>query len=215
MTSVLATKGTNNPLLSEHIAELHLANEQDEERRYEALEYCFMDIMTCFSREFLQSMDTVNETRTIFVRQVRDFRSLVEKFTYFKTYNDDGKEVSVPIIPPNSYESLMSVLAMQDAVNERKAGKKTSRIINGKEVEVDPHAMMRNAGYDIDEGLGLDLKETLEDLGLLEVVEKHHTVMAVKSEDVLLGTQSREVEKSIFLDGHTTYKPNITIGGMF
>jgi hypothetical protein len=76
MTSVLATSTggkKNTPLLSEHIAELHLANEQDEERRYEALEYCFMDIMTCFSREFLQSMDSVNETRKIFVRQVREF----------------------------------------------------------------------------------------------------------------------------------------------
>ena len=157
MTSVLATKGNNTPLLSEHIAELHLANDQDEDRRYEALEYCFMDIMTCFSREFLQSMDSVNGTRLIFIRQVRDFRSLVNKFPYFTT--DEG--IEVPIISPNSYESLISVLAQVDAINERKAGKKTSRIIKGKEVEIDPHAMMRSAGYDIDEGLGLDLKETL------------------------------------------------------
>jgi hypothetical protein len=211
MTSVLATKGNNTPLLSEHIAELHLANEQDEERRYEALEYCFMDIMTCFSREFLQSMDTINGTRKIFVRQVRDFRNLVTKFPYFTA--DTG--VDVPIISPNSYESLISVLAQVDAINERKAGKKTSRIIKGKEVEIDPHAMMRNAGYDIDEGLGLDLKETLEDLGLLEVVEEMHVPKKVLATSALMGTAEQPKLKSIFLDGHTTYNPNITIGGMF
>jgi len=209
MTSVLATKGSNIPLLSEHIAELHLANEQDEERRYEALEYCFMNIMTCFSREFLQSMDTVNETRKIFVRQVRDFRSLVTKFPYFTT--DEG--VDVPIISPNSYESLISVLAQADAINERKAGKKTSRIINGKEVEVDPHAMMKNAGYDIDEGLGLDLKETLEDLGLLEVVEEMHVPKKVLATEVYLGTTPKEQPKSILLDG--AFKPSQSIVGYF
>lgn len=211
MTSVLATKGNNTPLLSEHIAELHLANDQDEDRRYEALEYCFMDIMTCFSREFLQSMDSVNGTRLIFIRQVRDFRSLVNKFPYFTT--DEG--IEVPIISPNSYESLISVLAQVDAINERKAGKKTSRIIKGKEVEIDPHAMMRSAGYDIDEGLGLDLKETLEDLGLLEVVEKMHVPKKVLATSALMGTAEQPKLKSIFLDGHTTYNPNITIGGMF
>ncbi len=211
MTSVLATKGSSTPLLSEHIAELHLANEQEEERRYEALEYCFMDIMTCFSREFLQSMDSVNGTRKLFIRQVRDFRSLVAKFPYFTT--DEG--VEVPIISPNSYESLISVLAQADAINERKAGKKTSRIINGKEVEVDPHAMMKNAGYDIDEGLGLDLKETLEDLGLLEVVEEMHVPKAVIATSVLVGTKKKEAPRSILLDGHTNYNPNMTIGGLF
>ena len=211
MTSVLATKGNSTPLLSEHIAELHLANEQDEERRYEALEYCFMDIMTCFSREFLQSMDTINETRKIFVRQVRDFRSLVEKFPYFTA--DSG--VDVPIISPNSYESLISVLAEADAINERKEGKKTSRFINGKEVEIDPHAMMKNAGYDIDEGLGLDLKETLEDLGLLEVVEEMHVPKKVLATSVLVGTSKPKATRSIFLDGQTSYTPNLTIGGMF
>ncbi len=209
MASVLATRGKTTPLLSEHIAELHLANEQDEERRYEALEYCFMDIMTCFSREFLQSMDTVNETRKIFVRQVRDFRSLVNKFPYFTA--DTG--VDVPIIPPNSYESLISVLAQADAINERKAGKKTSRYINGKEVEVDPHAMMKNAGYDIDEGLGLDLKETLEDIGLMEVVENHHAVKAVKAKDVYLGTATPEQPKSIFLDGSKPFNPSMSLSG--
>ena len=211
MTSVLATKGNNTPLLSEHIAELHLANEQDEERRYEALEYCFMDIMTCFSREFLQSMDSVNGTRKIFVRQVRDFRSLVAKFPYFTA--DSG--VEVPIISPNSYESLISVLAEADAISERKEGKKTSRFINGKEVEIDPHAMMKNAGYDIDEGLGLDLKETLEDLGLLEVVEEMHVPKKVLATSALMGTAKAKEPRSIFLDGHTSYSPNITIGGMF
>jgi hypothetical protein len=213
MTSVLATSTggkKNTPLLSEHIAELHLANEQDEERRYEALEYCFMDIMTCFSREFLQSMDSVNETRKIFVRQVRDFRSLVNKFPYFTA--DTG--VDVPIIPPNSYESLISVLAMQDAENDRKAGKKTSRYINGKEVEIDPHAMMKDAGYEIDEGLGFDLKETLEDIGLLEVVEKHHDMKAVKAKDVYLGTAKREQPKSIFLDGSKTFNPTMSLDGL-
>ena len=209
MTSVLATRGKTTPLLSEHIAELHLANEQDEERRYEALEYCFMDIMTCFSREFLQSMDSVNETRKIFVRQVRDFRSLVTKFPYFTA--DTG--VDVPIIPPNSYESLISVLAQADAINERKAGKKTSRYINGKEVEVDPHAMMKDAGYDIDEGLGLDLKETLEDLGLMEVVEKHHDIKAVKAKDVYLGTAKPEQPKSIFLDSKK-FNPTLSLSGL-
>ena len=211
MTSVLATKGNNTPLLSEHIAELHLANEQDEERRYEALEYCFMDIMTCFSREFLQSMDTVNETRKIFVRQVRDFRSLVAKFPYFTA--DSG--VDVPIISPNSYESLISVLAEADAINERKEGKKTSRFINGKEVEIDPHAMMKLAGYDIDEGLGLDLKETHEDLGLLEVVEEMHVPKKVIATSALVGTAKPKEPRSVFLDGQTSYKPNLTIGGMF
>ena len=211
MTSVLATKGSKTPLLSEHIKELHLANEQDEERRYEALEYCFMDIMTCFSREFLQSMDSVNATRLIFVRQVRDFRSLVAKFPYFTA--DSG--VDVPIISPNSYESLISVLAQADAINERKAGKKTSRIIKGKEVEIDPHAMMRNAGYDIDEGLGLDLKETLEDLGLLEVVEEMHIPKKVLATEVYLGTAPKEQPRSILLDGFTSYTPNMTIGGIF
>ena len=215
MTSVLATKGSNTPLLSEHIAELHLANDQDEERRYEALEYCFMDIMTCFSREFLQSMDSVNGTRKLFVRQVRDFRSLVAKFPYFQTFNDEGGKVDVPIIAPNSYESLISVLAQADAINERKVGKKTSRIINGKEVEIDPHAMMKNAGYDIDEGLGLDLKETLEDLGLLEVVEEMHVPKAVIATSVLIGTKKKEAPRSILLDGHTNYNPNMTIGGLF
>tara|TARA_R110001632_G_C11225125_1_gene405937 strand:- start:153 stop:788 length:636 start_codon:yes stop_codon:yes gene_type:complete len=211
MTSVLATKGSNTPLLSEHIAELHLANDQDEERRYEALEYCFMDIMTCFSREFLQSMDSVNGTRLIFVRQVRDFRSLVNKFPYFTT--DEG--VEVPIISPNSYESLISVLAEADAISERKEGKKTSRFINGKEVEIDPHAMMKQAGYDIDEGLGLDLKETLEDLGLLEVVEEMHVPKKVLATSALMGTAKSEAPRSIFLDGHNSYNPNITIGGLF
>lgn len=211
MTSVLATKGNNTPLLSEHIAELHLANDQDDERRYEALEYCFMDIMTCFSREFLQSMDSVNGTRKIFVRQVRDFRSLVAKFPYFTA--DSG--VDVPIISPNSYESLISVLAEAGAINERKEGKKTSRFINGKEVEIDTHAMMKNAGYDIDEGLGLDLKETLEDLGLLEVVEEIHVPKKVIATSALMGTAKPEAPRSIFLDGLTSYKPNMTIGGLF
>ena len=211
MTSVLATKGSNTPLLSEHIAELHLANDQDEERRYEALEYCFMDIMTCFSREFLQSMDSINGTRLIFVRQVRDFRSLVAKFPYFTA--DSG--VDVPVISPNSYESLISVLAQADAINERKAGKKTSRMINGKEIEIDPHAMMKNAGYEIDEGLGLDLKETLEDLGLLEVVEEMHVPKKVLATSALMGTAKPKAPKSIFLDGHTSYAPSVTIGGMF
>ena len=212
--SVLATRGKKNPLLSEHIAQLHLANNQDEERRYEALEYCFMDIMTCFSREFLQSMDTINETRKIFVRQVRDFRSLVTKFPYYQTFNDEGKEVDVPIIAPNSYESLISVLAQADAINERKAGRKTSRIINGKEVEVDPHAMMKNAGYEIDEGLGLDLKETLEDLGLLEVVEEMHVPKRVLAKDVYVGTQQQETPKSILLDGFNRFNPCNSMMGL-
>lgn len=217
MTSALATATGGKkdfPLLSEHIAELHLANEQDEERRYEALEYCFMDIMTCFSREFLQSMESVNKTREIFVRQVRDFRSLVAKFPYYQAINEEGKEVDVPIIPPNSYESLISVLAQVDAVNERRAGKKTSRYINGKEVEVDPHAMMKRAGYDIDEGLGLDLKETLEDIGLMEVVEKHHDAIAVKKEDVYIGTAEPKQPKSLFLDNKKQFEPMSMIGLM-
>ena len=214
MTSVLATKGTSNPLLSEHIAELHLANDQGEERRYEALEYCFMDIMTCFSREFLNSRDSVNDTRKIFVRQVRDFRSLVAKFPYYQAINEEGEEVDVPIIPPNSYESLISVLAQADAINERKAGKKTSRYINGKEVEIDPHAMMKNAGYDIDEGLGLDLKETLEDIGLMEIVENHHAVKAVKAKDVYPGTSEPKRPKSLFLDGNKRFEPSLSLSGL-
>ena len=211
MSSVLATKGLNNPLLSEHISTLHTANDQPEDRRYEAMEYAFMDIMTCFSREFLQSMDTVNGTREIFVRQVRDFRDLVRKFPLFTA--DSG--VEVPVISPNSYESLISVLAQEDAIREREEGGITHRIIKGKKVEIDPHAMMRNAGYDIDEDLGLDLKETLEDLGLMEIVAEKHLPKKVLATEVYLGTQPKEQPKSILLDYSGSYKPNMTIGGMF
>ena len=211
MSSVLATKGLNNPLLSEHISTLHTANDQPEDRRYEAMEYAFMDIMTCFSREFLQSMDTVNETRKIFVRQVRDFRSLVAKFPFFIA--DSG--VPVPVISPNSYESLISVLAQEDAIMERNEGKSTARIIDGKEVEVDPHAMMRNAGYDIDEDLGLDLKETLQDLDMMEIVSEKHVPKKVLATEVYLGTKPKAQPKSILLDYSGSYTPNMTIGGLF
>jgi hypothetical protein len=211
MSSVLATKGINNPLLSEHISTLHTANEQPENRRYEAMEYAFMDIMTCFSREFLQSMDTVNGTREIFVRQVRDFRDLVRKFPLFTA--DSG--VEVPVISPNSYESLISVLAQEDAIRERAEGGITHKIINGKKVEIDPHAMMRNAGYEIDEDLGLDLKETLEDLDLMEIVAEKHLPKKVLASEVYLGTQPKTQPKSILLDYSGSYKPNMTIGGLF
>jgi hypothetical protein len=211
MSSILATKGNETPLLSEHVSTLHTANEQPEERRYDALEYAFMDIMTCFSREFLQSMDTVNGTREIFVRQVRDFRDLVRKFPLFTA--DSG--VEVPVISPNSYESLISVLAQEDAIMERNEGKSTARIVNGKKVEVDPHAMMRNAGYDIDEDLGLDLKETLEDLDLMEIVAEKHVPKKVLATEVYLGTKPKALPKSALLDYNGSYRPNMTIGGLF
>lgn len=203
------------PSLSTFIKELHTANEQPEERRYEAMEYVFFDVMTNFAREFLRSMDSINGTRKLFVRQVRDFRWLVAKFPYFQTYNDEGQEVDNPIIPPESYESLISVLANDDAIVERSQGKKTARIINGKEVEVDPHKMMRDAGYNIDEGLGLDLKETLKDLDLMEIVEEKHIPKKIIATSVLIGTKKVEEPRSSFLDGYTSYKPNMTIGGVF
>lgn len=211
MTSVLRTRGDKAPLLSDFFKDLHIANEQPEERRYDAMEYAFNDIMTMMCREFLGSMDSVSSTSKMFVRQVRDFRQLIGKFPLFTT----GEGVEVPVIPKNSYESLISVLAMQDKMDEESIGKSTARIIDGKKVEMDPHGMMRKAGYDIDEGLGLDLMETLEDLGLLEVVEAKHVPKEVIESDVYLGTTPKAQPKSILLDYSGTYKPNMTIGGLF
>jgi hypothetical protein len=156
-------------------------------------------------------MDTVNGTREIFVRQVRDFRDLVNKFPLFTA--DSG--VEVPVISPNSYESLISVLAQEDAIRERAEGGITHKIINGKKVEIDPHAMMRNAGYEIDEDLGLDLKETLQDLDLMEIVAEKHLPKKVLASEVYLGTQPKEQPKSILLDYSGSYTPNMTIGGLF
>ena len=75
--------------------------------------------------------------------------------------------------------------------------------------------MMRDAGYNIDEGLGLDLKETLKDLDLMEIVEEKHIPKKIIATSVLIGTKKVEEPRSSFLDGHTIYKPNMTIGGVF
>ena len=210
MTSVLRTMGDKAPCMVEFIKDLHIANDQPEERRYDALEYAFNDIMTCMCRQFLGSMDTIESTSKLFVRQVRDFRELVEKFPLFTAGDEE-----VPVLPKNSYESLISVLAMQDKENEESAGKSTARIINGKKVELDPHKMMRNAGYNIDEGLGLDLMETLQDLNLLEIVEAVHVPKMILASEVYIGITPKAQPKSILLDYSGTYQPNMTIGGMF
>ena len=42
-----------------------------------------------------------------------------------------------------------------------------------------------------------------------------HVPKKVLATSALMGTAEQPKLKSIFLDGHTTYNPNITIGGMF
>ena len=209
MSSTLVTKGIKNPLLSEHIKTLHTANEQPEERRYEAMEYAFMDIMGIYSHEFLSSKDTISLTNRIFVRQVRDFKDMLNKFPLFTA--DNG--IKVPVISTNSYESLSCVLMIIDKQNEEAAGKSTAVIVDGKKKELDPVKMMTGADYDIDEDLGWDLFDTMKELGLMSVVEDQEEPKVSLQSDVYLGTEAQP--KSILLDYSGTYTPNMTIGGLF
>lgn len=199
------------PSLGEHIKNLHFAFDQPESKRFDAMEYAILDVIANFCRDFLRSQDSVNSTRLMFQSQVDTFRKLMTKFVYYVT--DEGD--NVPFMPPNSYESLISVLSDEDARLERETGKSTKRFVNGKLREVEPHKMMRDAGYDIDEGLGLDIREALEDLGFIEIVEKPYIPKKVVAKEVLMGLGMTKAPRSILLDGPEKYKPNITIGGMF
>jgi len=211
MSSVLRTRGDKAPLLSDFFKDLHIANEQPEERRDDALEYVFMGIMTDYSVEYLNSKDSVGETSRLLRRQVRDFRSLLVKFPLYTTDEDE----EVPIIPINSYESLICALTIKDKMYEESHGRSTARIINGKKVEVDPVKMMENAGYVVDSGLGFDLYDTLEELELMGVVQEKDMPKRALVCDVYLGITPKAQPKSILLDYSGTYKPNMTIGGLF
>ncbi len=199
------------PSMSEHIKNLYFAFEQPEDNQYDAMIYAFMNVLSCFAKDFLRSTDSINGTRKLFINQVRDFKALTKRFVYYTA--DTG--VDVYFVQHNAFESLISVLAYEDAMMDRDAGKSTKMLVDGKLREVDPHKMMRDAGYDIDEDLGVAMRDELEDLGFLEIVENPFVSKKVVAKDVLMGYQPKEKPRSIFLDGPTTYKPNLTIGGLF
>ena len=203
MASVMKSKWDGEtPSLSEYCKQMATADAQPQDRRMDAMTYAFNDVITCMCREFLGSLDTVNECRKLFLRQISDFTWLAKKFPY--RIDSDGERI--PVLPIISYQSLISVLASDDAIQAK---------ARGEFVKGDPHEMMRNAGFEIDEGLGLDIKELLTDAGLFEIVaepkkEKPKPRVVTTFDSVLFGVD----KKSSVLD-QKSWNPKKSLSGAF
>ena len=116
----------------------------------------FCQIISDYAEEFLRSMDSVNETRKIFVRQTADFKSLCKKWPIL-IYPDGSRS----FFPHTAYASVISSLANDERV-ALKDGYKYG----------EPSDQMKKAGFDVDDGLAIDIKEMLQEFGFLKYVDQ-------------------------------------------